>query len=83
MLHLWPLLPHAAFAVLFAGIAPSPSPALRGDAIPLGARIISGCHALLSDGRSIAELRAAAGSQFDPRVVDALSRSEAVATAKP
>jgi len=53
---------------------------LRGDAIPLGARIISGCHALLSDGRSIAELRAAAGSQFDPRVVDALALSAAVAS---
>ncbi len=56
---------------------------LRGDAIPLGARIISGCHALLSDGRWIAELRAAAGSEFDPQVVDALARSEAVATTKP
>ena len=57
---------------------------LRGDAIPLAARVIfasDAYSAMLSErphrgGRSEAqardELRAGAGSQFDPRVVDAL-----------
>ncbi len=57
---------------------------LRGEAIPLGARIIAAAdayHAIRSDrpyrlGRShqeaTTELRRCAGRQFDPRVVDAL-----------
>ncbi len=56
---------------------------LAGDAIPIGARIVAVCdayHALVCDrthapGRSaaeaLAELRRCAGTQFDPRVVDA------------
>jgi putative nucleotidyltransferase with HDIG domain len=57
---------------------------LAGEAIPLGARIVCVCdafHAMTSDrpygkARSVeeaaAELRRCAGTQFDPRVVDAL-----------
>jgi diguanylate cyclase (GGDEF)-like protein len=57
---------------------------LAGEAIPLGARIILACdahHAMrsarphrpaLSEAEARQELRAGAGSQFDPRVVDAL-----------
>ena len=57
---------------------------LAGEAIPLGARIIAACDAydaIVSDrgysaprpvGEAIAELRQHSGSQFDPRVVEAL-----------
>ena len=57
---------------------------LAGEAIPLGSRIILVCdalHAMTTDRpyraamsleRAVEELRAHAGSQFDPRVVDAL-----------
>jgi diguanylate cyclase (GGDEF)-like protein len=57
---------------------------LAGDQIPLGARIIFVCdafHAMtspraytptpLSEEGALAELRAAAGTQFDPRIVEA------------
>ena len=55
---------------------------LRGENIPLGARIVLVCdayHAMTSDrpyragmseSDARAELRAGAGTQFDPRVVD-------------
>jgi diguanylate cyclase (GGDEF)-like protein len=57
---------------------------LKGEAIPLGARIIFACDAFdamardrayrraLSPERALAELRENAGTQFDPRVVAAL-----------
>ena len=57
---------------------------LAGEAIPLGSRIILACdalHAMTSDRPyrkalprevAIGELRRHAGTQFDPRVVDAL-----------
>ncbi len=57
---------------------------LAGVAIPLGARVISVCDAFdamvsnrpyraaISMSDAVAELRAGAGSQFDPAVVDAL-----------
>jgi putative nucleotidyltransferase with HDIG domain len=60
---------------------------LAGEAIPLEARVVSACDAFnaMTTTRSyrramalpdaIAELRAHAGSQFDPRVVDALLRA--------
>jgi two-component system cell cycle response regulator len=60
--------------------------ALAGDAIPLGARIISACDAYdamvsertyqtpRSRPEAMSEMRRHAGSQFDPRVVDALCR---------
>jgi diguanylate cyclase (GGDEF)-like protein/PAS domain S-box-containing protein len=58
---------------------------LAGDTIPLASRIILACdayHAMTSDRpyrralshpAAVAELRAGAGSQLDPRVVDALA----------
>jgi HD-GYP domain-containing protein (c-di-GMP phosphodiesterase class II) len=60
---------------------------LRGDEIPLASRIIFACdayHAMTSDRpyraaltheEALAELRAGAGSQFDPAVIDALLAS--------
>ena len=57
---------------------------LAGEDIPLGSRIVLACdalHAMTSDrpyrramslDRALEELRAHAGSQFDPRVIDAL-----------
>jgi len=57
---------------------------LAGESIPLGSRIILACdalHAMTSDRPhraalsledAVAELRRHAGTQFDPRVVDAL-----------
>ncbi|HEY4828835.1 MAG TPA: diguanylate cyclase [Solirubrobacteraceae bacterium] len=57
---------------------------LRGEAIPLGARIVSACEAYeamtterayrpaVSDEAACDELRRCAGTQFDPAVVDAL-----------
>jgi HD-GYP domain-containing protein (c-di-GMP phosphodiesterase class II) len=58
--------------------------ALRGEEIPLGSRIVQACDAYdamsserpfreaLAPEEAAAELRAGAGTQFDPRVVDAL-----------
>jgi HD-GYP domain-containing protein (c-di-GMP phosphodiesterase class II) len=58
---------------------------LAGEAIPLAARIVSACDAYnaMTTDRSyrrampvslaLAEMRRCAGSQFDPRVVDALA----------
>jgi diguanylate cyclase (GGDEF)-like protein len=58
---------------------------LAGEDIPLGARIVAVCdafHAMTSDrpyrtalsrAEALAELRRCAGSQFDPRVVDAFA----------
>jgi diguanylate cyclase (GGDEF)-like protein/PAS domain S-box-containing protein len=60
---------------------------LAGEAIPLAARVVFCCdafHAMTtarpyraarSPERALAELRANAGSQFDPTVVDALTRT--------
>jgi len=57
---------------------------LAGEAIPLGSRIILACdalHAMTSDrpyraalplGEAVAELRRHSGTQFDPKVVEAL-----------
>jgi HD-GYP domain-containing protein (c-di-GMP phosphodiesterase class II) len=57
---------------------------LAGEEIPIGSRIIFACdaysamitarpyHAPRRHEEAVAELRAGAGSQFDPRVVDAL-----------
>jgi HD-GYP domain-containing protein (c-di-GMP phosphodiesterase class II) len=60
--------------------------ALTGEAIPLGSRIISACDAYdamvsertyqtpRSRAEAMSEMRRHAGSQFDPRVIDALCR---------
>jgi two-component system, cell cycle response regulator len=60
---------------------------LRGEAIPLGARIVAVCDAfsamceerpyghVLSEAEAVAELRRCAGTQFDPRVVRAFCRA--------
>jgi hypothetical protein len=60
---------------------------LRGEAIPLGARILACCEAYsamtagrphrspMSGETALEELRRAAGRQFDPDVVDALARA--------
>jgi len=57
---------------------------LRGDEIPLGSRIVLACDAYdamtserpyrapLTHAEAVAQLTAGAGTQFDPRVVDAL-----------
>ncbi len=57
---------------------------LRGEAIPLEARIVSACDAFnamtttrsyrraMSEGDALAEMRRCSGTQFDPRVVAAL-----------
>ena len=59
---------------------------LRGEAIPLGARIVAVCDAfsamcedrpygrVLTEADAVAELRRCAGTQFDPRVVRAFCR---------
>lgn len=66
---------------------------LAGEAIPLGARIIAVSVAFVSmtsprsprpgrsAGEAMAKLRAAAGSEFDPRVVEALAADLAEETA--
>lgn len=66
---------------------------LRGDAIPLGGRILNVCDAyvaLISDrphrqrvspADAIAALRASAGTHFDARVVEAFARAQTEATA--
>jgi diguanylate cyclase (GGDEF)-like protein len=58
---------------------------LRGEEIPLGARVVAVCDAFdamttnrpyrvrIGQPAALAELRACAGTQFDPRVVDAFS----------
>jgi two-component system, cell cycle response regulator len=60
---------------------------LAGEDIPLGARIVSVCDAFdamttnrpyrsrMGEGAALAELRANAGTQFDPRVVKAFART--------
>ena len=67
---------------------------LRGEAVPIGARIVAVCDAfsamreerpygaVLTDDEAVAELRRCAGTQFDPRVVHAFChahRASAVA----
>ncbi|HKP20510.1 MAG TPA: HD domain-containing phosphohydrolase [Thermoleophilaceae bacterium] len=59
---------------------------LRGDEIPLGARVVAVCDAFdamtterpyrepITEADAIAELRRCAGTQFDPMVVDAFCR---------
>jgi diguanylate cyclase (GGDEF)-like protein len=59
---------------------------LRGEQIPLGARLVSACdafHAMTSDrpykrtldsDAALAELRRCAGTQFDPTIVEVLER---------
>jgi len=60
---------------------------LRGEQIPLGARVVAVCDAfsamretrpygrVLSEFEAVLELRRCAGSQFDPAVVGAFCRS--------
>jgi two-component system, cell cycle response regulator len=64
---------------------------LRGEAIPLGARIVAVCDAysamcehrpygnVLSEAEALAELRRCAGTQFDPRVVHAFCHARGAA----
>jgi diguanylate cyclase (GGDEF)-like protein len=59
---------------------------LRGDEIPLGARVVAVCDAFdamtterpyrepISESEAVEELRRCAGTQFDPMVVDAFCR---------
>jgi two-component system, cell cycle response regulator len=59
---------------------------LRGDEIPLGARVVAVCDAFdamtterpyrepIPESQALAELRRCAGTQFDPMVVDAFCR---------
>jgi two-component system cell cycle response regulator len=59
---------------------------LRGDEIPLGARVVAVCDAFdamtaerpyrepISESEAVQELRRCAGTQFDPMVVDAFCR---------
>jgi HD-GYP domain-containing protein (c-di-GMP phosphodiesterase class II) len=59
---------------------------LKGDEIPLGARVVAVCDAFdamttdrpyrdtISEAEAIEELRRCAGTQFDPLVVDAFCR---------
>jgi HD-GYP domain-containing protein (c-di-GMP phosphodiesterase class II) len=52
---------------------------LSGEAMPLGARIVAvadayDTHTARSLAETLNELRTRAGSQFDPRVVEALAR---------
>jgi len=59
---------------------------LAGEAIPIGARVVAVCDAFqamttdrpyragIPPEQALAELRRAAGTQFDPRVVDAFAR---------
>jgi diguanylate cyclase (GGDEF)-like protein len=59
---------------------------LRGDEIPLGARVVAVCDAFdamttqrpyrepVTEGQAVQELRRCAGTQFDPMVVDAFCR---------
>ena len=66
---------------------------LRGEAIPLGARIVAVCDAfsamcedrpygsVLSEAEALAELRRCAGTQFDPRVVRAFCLTRAAPVA--
>src|SRR4051794_26291311 len=66
---------------------------LRGEEIPLGARIVSVCDAYdamtsdrpyqraLDPDAALAELRRCAGTQFDPAVVEAFCRVNAIQTA--
>jgi HD-GYP domain-containing protein (c-di-GMP phosphodiesterase class II) len=62
---------------------------LAGDDIPLGARVVAVCDAFnamttdrpyrprMSPDGALAELRSCAGTQFDPRVVEAFCRTYA------
>ncbi len=68
---------------------------LAGEAIPMGSRIILACDAYnamitarpyrapMSTADAMEELRRSAGTQFDPRVLDALLRVLAAQAAEP